>query len=60
MNGSTGGILAAVRAVSKPGEKLIMARNSHKSVYNAAELCDAALFLIDNPNARAKTLLKAA
>jgi topoisomerase-4 subunit A len=26
--------------------------------HNAAELCEAALFLIDNPNARAKTLLK--
>jgi len=26
--------------------------------HNAAELCDAALFLIDNPTARAKTLLK--
>ena len=26
--------------------------------HNAAELCDAALHLIDNPNARAKTLLK--
>ncbi len=26
--------------------------------HNAAELCDAALFLIDNPNARGKTLLK--
>src|ERR1700675_5082223 len=26
--------------------------------HNAAELCDAALYLIDNPNARAKTLLK--
>jgi arginine/lysine/ornithine decarboxylase len=39
VNGSTGGVLAAVRAVSKPGGKLIMARNSHKSVYNAAELC---------------------
>jgi topoisomerase-4 subunit A len=26
--------------------------------HNAAELCDAALFLIGNPNARAKTLLK--
>jgi topoisomerase IV subunit A len=26
--------------------------------HNAAELCDAALFLIDNPNARNKTLLK--
>jgi topoisomerase-4 subunit A len=26
--------------------------------HNAAELCDAALFLIDNPNARSKTLMK--
>jgi topoisomerase-4 subunit A len=26
--------------------------------HNAHEICDAALFLIDNPNARAKTLLK--
>jgi topoisomerase-4 subunit A len=26
--------------------------------HNAAELCDAALFLIDNPKARSKTLLK--
>src|SRR5262245_41161733 len=26
--------------------------------HNAAELCDAALFRIDNPNARSKTLLK--
>ena len=26
--------------------------------HNAAELCDAALFMIDNPNARSKTLLK--
>src|SRR3982751_3988400 len=28
------------------------------SPHNAAELCDAALFLIDNPNARSRTLLK--
>src|SRR5258706_16046893 len=26
--------------------------------HNVAELCDAALFLIDNPNARSKTLMK--
>src|SRR6187401_1914272 len=26
--------------------------------HNVAELCDAALFLIDNPNARSRTLLK--
>ncbi|MPM31946.1 Arginine decarboxylase [bioreactor metagenome] len=39
VNGSTGGILAAVRAAVKPGDTVIMARNCHKSVYHAAELC---------------------
>lgn len=41
VNGSTGGVLSAVRAaaeVSGSG-RLIMARNCHKSVYNAAGLC---------------------
>lgn len=41
INGSTCGILAAVRAaaaLSRSG-KLIMARNCHMSVYNAVELC---------------------
>lgn len=40
VNGSTCGILAAVAAASKAcgNGKLIMARNCHKSVYNAAEL----------------------
>ena len=40
VNGSTCGILAAVAACSKVcgNGKLIMARNCHKSVYNAAEL----------------------
>lgn len=41
VNGSTCGILAAVRAAARLGgsKKIIMARNCHKSVYNAAELC---------------------
>lgn len=40
VNGSTGGILAAIRAASQGGTgKLIMARNCHRSVYNAALLC---------------------
>ncbi len=41
INGSTGGVLSAVRAASVVSDsgKLIMARNSHRSVYNAAELC---------------------
>lgn len=42
VNGSTGGILSAVRAAAlATGSKtLIMARNCHRSVYNAAELLD--------------------
>ena len=39
INGSTGGILAAVRGAVGHGDKIIMARNCHKSVYHAAELC---------------------
>jgi len=38
VNGSTCGILAAVSAAVRPGKKLLMARNSHKSVYHAAYL----------------------
>lgn len=38
VNGSTCGILAGVRAVVKPGDKIIMSRNAHKSVYHAVEL----------------------
>lgn len=35
VNGSTCGILAAISAVSRCGDKIIIARNCHKSVYNA-------------------------
>lgn len=38
VNGATGGILAAISAMTKPQDKVIIARNCHKSVYNAAEL----------------------
>ena len=39
VNGTTGGILAAVRAAcTAPGGSIVMSRFSHKSVYNAAEL----------------------
>lgn len=38
VNGSTGGILAAISAVVNYGDKIIAARNCHKSVYNAAEI----------------------
>ncbi len=39
INGSTGGILSAVRALTDYGDKVIVARNCHKSVYNAIEIC---------------------
>ena len=39
VNGSTGGILAAIRAMTKPGDRVLIARNCHRSVYNAVELC---------------------
>lgn len=39
VNGATGGILSAIRAMTEFGDKVIVARNCHKSVYNAIELC---------------------
>lgn len=39
VNGSTVGILSAVRAMTKYGDRVLIARNSHMSVYHAAELC---------------------
>lgn len=39
VNGATGGILSAVRAMTDRGDKVLVARNSHKSVYNALEIC---------------------
>ena len=38
VNGSTSGIMAAISAAVKPGERILVARNSHKSVYNALYL----------------------
>ncbi|NLK72848.1 MAG: aminotransferase class I/II-fold pyridoxal phosphate-dependent enzyme [Clostridiales bacterium] len=38
VNGTTTGILAAILSSVKKGGKLIMARNSHKSVFNALRL----------------------
>lgn len=39
VNGATGGILSAIRSLTNFGDKVIIARNCHKSVYNAVELC---------------------
>lgn len=39
INGTTGGILSAIRAMTNFGDTIAVARNCHKSVYNAIELC---------------------
>lgn len=38
VNGSSSGVLAAVSACVRPGQKILMARNCHKSAYNAVML----------------------
>ena len=38
VNGSTVGILASISAVCQPGDEIIVARNCHRSVYNAIRL----------------------
>ncbi len=38
INGSTGGILAAIHAATRPGDTVLVARNCHRSVYHALEL----------------------
>ena len=38
VNGCTGGILASIFATCEPGDSILVARNSHKSVYNAINI----------------------
>ncbi|EOD01056.1 aminotransferase class I/II-fold pyridoxal phosphate-dependent enzyme [Caldisalinibacter kiritimatiensis] len=38
INGTTAGIYSAIMSVTKPGDKILIQRNSHRSVYNAAIL----------------------
>jgi len=38
VNGTTGGILAAVSAMARPGDKILMQRDCHRSVFHAAAL----------------------
>lgn len=40
INGTSGGVIAAILAAVAKGKKLIMARNSHKSIFNALVLAD--------------------
>jgi len=46
VNGSTGGILAAVCAAVTEGDDIVIASNCHRSVYNAVMLCGASLHVI--------------
>lgn len=46
VNGSTVGILAGVTSVLNRGDNVLIARNCHKSVYNAVELAGANLHYI--------------
>ena len=38
VNGATGGILSAIKAMTKRGDRVVIARNCHTSVHHAAEL----------------------
>ena len=40
VGGSTAGILAAIYALTKQGDTVIIARGCHKAVYHACEICD--------------------
>ncbi|NLD33503.1 MAG: aminotransferase class I/II-fold pyridoxal phosphate-dependent enzyme [Clostridiales bacterium] len=39
VGGSTAGILAGIRALTRPGDKVILQRGSHLSVYHGVALC---------------------
>ena len=39
VNGSTGGLLAAMRGTTRRGDKILVARHCHKAIYHAMELC---------------------
>lgn len=49
VNGSTAGILAGVRALSRPGDEVLLQRASHLSVYNALALGDLRPVYLEQP-----------
>lgn len=46
VNGTTVGILASVSAICQPGDKIIIGRNCHKSVYNIIRLLHLRAFYL--------------
>jgi arginine/lysine/ornithine decarboxylase len=50
VNGSTGALLAAIRGATRRGDRVLTARNCHKAVYHALELCGLEpVFLLPEP-----------
>lgn len=49
VGGSTAGILSAIRAYTKPGDRILVARNCHMSVFHAIELCGLSAVYMDLP-----------
>lgn len=47
VNGSTGGILSAVSAVSKKNGEIIIAANCHKSVFNACRINNLDVYFVE-------------
>ncbi len=39
VNGASGGLLAGIRALTRPGGRAVVAQNSHRAVFHALELC---------------------
>lgn len=49
INGSTGGLLSAIRAATNWGDKILVGRNCHKAVYHAIELCGLEAVYLQGP-----------
>lgn len=47
VNGATGGIFTAIAACTKPGDAILIAKNCHKSVYNAASVTQRQLIYVE-------------
>ncbi|MCL2532336.1 MAG: hypothetical protein FWE40_09355, partial [Oscillospiraceae bacterium] len=47
INGATGAILAGIRAMTNPGDTVLVARNCHMSVFHAVELCGLHAVLLE-------------
>ena len=47
VNGATGGIFTAIAACTKPGDAILIAKNCHKSVYNAAAMLQRQMIYVE-------------